>query len=111
MLEVNTEDGFVFVNRDAIDVAKTTDSVKRSNPSAGTAELIEKIAAEEFAKSCIYWPLKIELNHDNAVDFYLTFRHYAVKQINEAKNKIVSEINEQLKNLLAGLNGGSNPAE
>jgi tRNA isopentenyl-2-thiomethyl-A-37 hydroxylase MiaE len=110
-IEVNTDDRFVFRNRNSIEVSQTTDRVKKMNPVAGTAELIERIAAEEFANSCVCWPLKEELNHDNAVNFYLQFRNFAVKQVNEAKSKINEIVNNDLKNLLTGHIGGSNPVE
>lgn len=110
-IEVSTEDGFVFKNRTSVEIGRTTDMVKRENPTAGTAELIERVAAEEFSKSCIYWPLQIALSEDNAIDFYLSHRDFAVKQIKEAKVKIKEELDSQLKNLLAGLNGGLPPAE
>lgn len=104
-IEVKTTGGFVFKNRSPVEVAKLVDKVKALHPQAGFYEHTEIVTMEGFADSLIAWPLEEELNRENVIEFYNSFKSFAQSQLREAKKLIEVETDEQLKNLLTGRNG------
>lgn len=104
-IEVKTTGGFVFKNRSPVEVAKLVDKIKALNPQVGFSEFTELVTMEGFADSLVDWSVKEELNRENAIEFYKSFKSFAQSQLQEAKKLIEIETNEQLKNLLTGRNG------